>query len=112
MTFETEAAEQSSYIKLGKRMQRAVNSPRGRVAQNIILERQPDESTEDWERMLEPGRDVSMSLPPSAAHAPFSPRPRHARGTQWHDGCRASVAPALARAANGSPSTWRDSTTA
>ncbi|MHB0775446.1 DUF1654 domain-containing protein [Halomonas sp. WWR20] len=53
MAFETMAVEQSSYVQLGKRVQRAINAPRARLTQHIIIERQPDESVEDWESMLE-----------------------------------------------------------
>ncbi|MCG7598425.1 DUF1654 domain-containing protein [Halomonas sp. McH1-25] len=54
MAVQAQAAETPpSYLKLGQRVQRAVNTPRARMAHSVILERQPDESVEDWEAMLE-----------------------------------------------------------
>nr|WP_299241179.1 DUF1654 domain-containing protein [uncultured Halomonas sp.] len=50
---EQSSATQSSRINFGQRVHRAVDAPRARMAQHIILDRQPDESSEDWERMLE-----------------------------------------------------------
>ncbi|TDX29077.1 uncharacterized protein DUF1654 [Modicisalibacter xianhensis] len=50
---EQAAATPPSYLKLGQRVQRAVNTPRARLSQSIILERQPEESIEDWEAMLD-----------------------------------------------------------
>lgn len=43
----------TSYERLGRRVQRAVTSPAAVTSQHITLERQPDESREAWEQILD-----------------------------------------------------------
>lgn len=53
MAAQDPAAAPHSYERLGRRIQRAASAPRARLAHSIIIERQPDESIEDWERVIE-----------------------------------------------------------
>ncbi|WP_129138774.1 DUF1654 domain-containing protein [Modicisalibacter coralii] len=43
----------TSYERLGHRIQRAVTSPAAVSRRQITLERQPDESQEDWDQILD-----------------------------------------------------------
>jgi hypothetical protein len=47
------AKEPSSYELLGIRIQRSINSPKAQASKSAILERSPNDSPEDWDRLLE-----------------------------------------------------------
>ncbi|MWJ26653.1 DUF1654 domain-containing protein [Halomonas sp. ZH2S] len=43
----------SSYERLGQRIQRAINSPKAQSQKCAEISRQPEESIDDWNRLLE-----------------------------------------------------------
>lgn len=46
-------AAPTTYELLGRRIQRVVNAPRAQAERTAVIARQEDESTEDWQRLLE-----------------------------------------------------------
>lgn len=43
----------TSYELLGHRVQRIINSSKAQSAKHAVIEHQPDESIEDWDRLIE-----------------------------------------------------------
>nr|WP_314494158.1 DUF1654 domain-containing protein [uncultured Pseudomonas sp.] len=43
----------SSYVQLGTRIQKIINSPVAQRSKAVLIYRLPDESSQDWETLLE-----------------------------------------------------------